>query len=438
MKICPYCGKDYPDDATRCSIDGEPLIAKDPLAAATVAEPTKAEELQAKEASLIRRSCMKICPYCGKDYPDDATRCSIDGEKLIAKDPLAAATVTEPIKAEELQAKEAVLIRHTPLLVDLDELDGAFVFSEGYSRPNWKVIGEAIKQAASTEDLPDAWTEAALQWVEQVRSDLGGEYRVMSSTEFILLHALDRAAAARILALAERILEHICLALKDAVWKSGYGKHVILLFTDPDDYYQYVSYFYPEGIHPTSGGCLIYKGYVHIAMPYFEGRAVQRTLTHELVHNSLVHLPLPLWLNEGVALVLDRTATDWKRPILDHDLRDDHLAFWNSENIQRFWSGVSFGEPGDSHKLSYSLAEILVNLLLGFSKDFVAFVKQAHRNDAGQTAALDALQADLGQTVATFLGPGNWRPNRKAIVHLWELREAAERKVDPGPSPGPN
>jgi len=245
---------------------------------------------------------------------------------------------------------------------------------------------------------------------------------------------LDRAAANRILALAERILEHISLALKDAVWKSGYGKHVILLFTEVDDYYQYVSYFYRDGIHPTSGGCLIHKGYVHIAMPYFEGQAVRRTLTHELTHNSLVHLPLPLWLNEGVALVLDRTAADWKNPILDHDLRDNHLAFWNSENIQRFWSGVSFGEPGDSHKLSYSLAEILVTLLLGLSRDFVAFVKQAHRNDAGQTAALDVLQADLGQTVATFLGPGDWRPNRKAIVQCWEAAE----KVDPGSSPDAN
>lgn len=68
----------------------------------------------------------------------------------------------------------------------------------------------------------------------------------------------------------------------------------------------------------------------------------------------------------------------------------------------------------------------------------MAFVKQAHHNDAGQTAALDVLQADLGQTVATFLGPGNWRPNRKAIVQCWERRKAAEEEVDPGSAPGPN
>ena len=47
------------------------------------------------------------------------------------------------------------------------------------------------------------------------------------------------------------------------------------------------------------------------------------------------------------------------------------------------------------------------------------------------------LIADLGQAVATFLGPGNWRPRRKAIIEWWERRKA-EEKVDPGSSSGSN
>ena len=42
-------------------------------------------------------------------------------------------------------------------------------------------------------------------------------------------------------------------SLQDAAWRPNGGSHVILLFTDDDDYYQYVSYFYCDGIHPTSG-----------------------------------------------------------------------------------------------------------------------------------------------------------------------------------------
>jgi hypothetical protein len=43
--------------------------------------------------------------------------------------------------------------------------------------------------------------------------------------------------------------------------------------------------------------------------------------------------------------------------IIDHDARDRHLSFWNAENIQRFWAGKSFYEPGEPNELSYSLAQ---------------------------------------------------------------------------------
>jgi hypothetical protein len=311
-------------------------------------------------------------------------------------------------------------------LIDLRRVEDAFDFKEGFSRPNWKVVEEAIRQTVSAADFPDAWTEAARQWVEQIRFELGAEYQVRCSMRFILLSALEATAADRLLAFAEQTLDHIHSTLMDAAWKSTSGKHVILLFAEDDDYYQYVAYFSPDGVYPASGGCLIPKDYVHIAMPYLDGRNIQRVLLHELVHNSVVHLQLPLWLNEGLAVVLDRTAATGRQTTLDHELRDRHLAFWNPENIQRFWSGVSFGEPGDSNELSYSLAEILVRLLLSQSMEFVAFLKQAHWDDAGQTAALNVLGTDLGQTAATFLGEGNWRPNRKAIADCWKTAKAAE------------
>jgi len=115
-----------------------------------------------------------------------------------------------------------------------------------------------------------------------------------------------------------------------------------------------------------------------------------------------------------------RTVETNPRPFLDHELQERHLAFWNAENIQEFWAGLSFQEPGDSNELSYSLAEILLHLLLEKGGDWGAFLKQAQWADAGQTAALDCVDADLGPMVATFLGEGDWRPRRKALVTLWE------------------
>ncbi|MBU6402300.1 MAG: hypothetical protein KGS61_18430 [Verrucomicrobia bacterium] len=34
---------------------------------------------------------------------------------------------------------------------------------------------------------------------------------------------------------------------------------------------------------------------------------------------------------------------------------------------------------------------------------------------------LDCLGVNLGDTVATFLGEGNWRPYRKSMVDRWEV-----------------
>ena len=371
---------------------------------------------------------MKKCTWCGKEYPDAAEQCAIDGQPLTGGPPQAARRAERagrapaPLFSARHPSRIAGDADWHPTLIDLNQVEGAFVFREGYSRPDWKIIGEAIRKTVSSDRVSEGWTEAAVQWARQVGADLGEAYQARWSREFILLSALEPAAANALLAFAEETLEKIYGLLQDAAWRSGHGKHVIFLFAEDDDYYQYVSDFYADGVHPTSGGCLIHRGYVHIAMPYLDGRHVRRALAHELMHNCVVHLRLPVWLNEGLAVVFDRTVAQGRQPILDHELRDRHLAFWNAGRIQTFWAGVSFGEPGDSNELSYSLAEILVNLLLSQSQGFGEFVKHADWHDAGQTAALDVLGSDLGQIAATFLGEGNWRPNRKAIGMLLESK----------------
>ncbi len=319
-----------------------------------------------------------------------------------------------------------------PSLLDLNEVPNAFSFEEGFSRPDWELIRKAIGQTASGEEQDQAWNEAAAQWILQVQSELGGDYRVRCSKEFILLSTHDLQGASQLLEFAENTLAHIYKLLRDAAWQWGHGRHVILLFTEEDDYYQYLSFFHKEGVHPASAGCLLTTGYVHIALSYGDGRSIRRVLAHELTHNSVVHLWLPTWLNEGLALSFERTAVLVQDSLLDDpELRDQHLAFWNPENIQKFWSGVSFWEPGDSNKLSYSLAEILTHLLFSYKGDFGNFIKAARGDDAGQTAALDFLGVDLGQLAGTFLGEGNWRPNRKAMIQSWETT-----KRDAVASPG--
>ena len=159
-------------------------------------------------------------------------------------------------------------------------------------------------------------------------------------------------------------------------------------------------------------------------MPYLDGRNVRRGLAHELMHNCVVHLRLPVWLNEGLAVVFDRTVAQGRQPILDADLRDRHLAFWNPEKIQKFWAGVSFGRRGipmnsaTAWQKSSSTSCSASPGTLGSSPTTPIGVRR-------QTAALDVLGIDLGEIATIFLGE-EWCPSRKAMVECWEATKDRE------------
>src|ERR1051325_10419940 len=224
----------------------------------------------------------------------------------------------------DMETNEAGEAR-SPELIDLSKIEGAFTFAEGFSRPDWALIGRAIVKSTFPEERNAACAEAATQWALQLQRDLGGRYQVDSSKNFLLLSELEANGVRSILDFAERALEEIGRQRGQAAWRPGSGKHVIFLFTEDDDYYQYVTYFLPDGVHPASGGCLLSSnGYVHIAIPSYDGRHVRSTIVHELTHNCLVHLPIPLWLNEGLAQLFERALGTSRRVLLDSDLRDEH------------------------------------------------------------------------------------------------------------------
>jgi len=303
-------------------------------------------------------------------------------------------------------------------LVDLNKLEASFCFKEGFSRPNWQLIGNHVERTVESEDLHKAWTQVACQWAARLKDDLGGDYQVTESTECILLSTADDKSRGRLLGLAERAAGIIPERLGDAAYRGGYGKHLLLLFEEEDDYYQYISYFYPDGNHPASCGIFLHDYYQHIAIYDVSEVETAQTITHELTHYFLGHLPIPLWLNEGLAMTFHRAIAGQQRFSLDHDTADRHPAFWSQTNIQEFWAGTSWQQPGEPSELSYSLAEILMQLMVGDWSDFIQFVQHAHYSDAGQTASLDYLGKDLAEVVVGVLGEGNWRPNRKAIADL--------------------
>ena len=351
---------------------------------------------------------MKTCPYCGKENKDDATACWDCGTELPAAQ---APRAPQPMAA-------------APSLLDGNVFSSSLSFEEGFHRVDWQIIIDWVEAHVSAEERNNAWTDAARSWVGRLRDDLGAGYVVRESREFILLADLPEETAARVLHAAENAAAAIRENLRPVAWGGATSKGVMLVFAEEDDYYQYVSYYERDGIHPRSGGVYIHLGYGHIAMPWQTEFQATSTIVHELTHECVAHLSLPIWLNEGVAVVLEKEITPargrQRAPVMEHELAERHFAFWNEQNIQSFWAGTSFHEAGDSNELSYSLAEVLVRLLTEKGKPFLDFLNQAQGDDAGQTAALEILGTSLGDIAGTFLGEGDWRPRRKAIVDCWK------------------
>ena len=55
-------------------------------------------------------------------------------------------------------------------VVDLNKLEAAFSFEEGFSRPNWHLIGRHVEQTVEREDLNQAWAQLAWQWAGELGS----------------------------------------------------------------------------------------------------------------------------------------------------------------------------------------------------------------------------------------------------------------------------
>lgn len=326
-------------------------------------------------------------------------------------------------------------------LIPSEVLLSALSFKDGFHRAAWSSLRIWIESNLPATDQEAGWNEAALYWVSKLRDDLGGGYSVYQSRQTILLCEQSDEIARWLLEFAGRAADTIRKHLGPVAWSGALGKNVALIFSEQDDYDHYVSHHLTEGENPPSGGMCLHTGYTHIAVPWFDQFDTANVIVHELAHDCLAHLAFPMWLNEGVAVTLEKligpprrplgqgdqdaifgAAIDWRPPVMWEELAERHFAFWNEQNIQTFWAGTSFYIPGDSNELSYSLAEVFVKLLSerGNIENFRGFLETSRQEDAGQSAAQHIFGADLGEIAGTFLGTGIWRPERKAIKECWE------------------
>lgn len=276
---------------------------------------------------------------------------------------------------------------------------------EGLPILDWQAVLEWADQAARPETSAAAITECKRGWLLHLRDTLGPGYEVHESRHAMVLSPYSARFANQMLSFVERTRRRIVEALDGVAAFGAHDREILIVFNDQETYYRYVSHAYPDdGEFAFSSGMFLHAGCPHfVTVHEEENHIVERVIAHEMTHASVAHLRIPLWVNEGLAVNIEnRLMGSPPKMFSPAEMRDKHLAFWNQETIQEFWSGRSFERPDDGNLLSYDLAQILIEILAGQWPQFRAFATAASYDDAGASAAGEHLQLDLGVSVAAI------------------------------------
>ncbi|MBT9540153.1 hypothetical protein [Thiobacillus sp.] len=284
----------------------------------------------------------------------------------------------------------------------------------GFPHFDWDAVYQWI------DTLPDdkqaaAWGGCEQAWLAHLRDSLGGDYSLSEAGDAVLLSSLEPNVAKATLEFMTRTESRIVRLLDGVARISDWGMNILVVFDDGDAYYRYVSHFYPEsGEFAMSGGMYIHAGCGHFVTVKADLRAIEPVIVHELVHGLVSHLPIPAWLNEGLAVNTEHRLSPSGSPLFSpQEMHAKHQGFWGADEIQEFWSGKSFLRPDDGNMLSYDLARILVDQLSDDWPRFAAFVNEANLADAGAEAATQHFAMDLGEAASALLEKepdGAWRP----------------------------
>lgn len=287
---------------------------------------------------------------------------------------------------------------------------------EDFPRPDWKSIYEEVDRRHKDSDQDVLWSNIARTWMSRLIENLHAGYAIYESDNFLLVTSESDSYVSPFHAFLERTLKRILSTLQGIATDDGFGKYVVIIFDDIDMYYSYLSYFYEkEGVFGLSSGIYLNKGYGHFAFPHQNLVYAESIAAHEMTHALLSHLPIPAWLNEGMAVSMENMITGSAPLRMDNELYSRHKSFWGEEEIQQFWSGDAFHRPDEGQELSYSLAQFAVNSLSRDYETFIAFANKAHYEDAGEAAANEVYKGSLGGLIAQFFGEGQWQPE----PHRW-------------------
>jgi hypothetical protein len=295
-----------------------------------------------------------------------------------------------------------------PLAQHLTSADGLPVL-------DWAAVTQWVNTIADEPTQAQAWSACELGWLEHLRVALGPSFRLRQQGDAVLVSSLPDNVARATLDFMTRTQQRVLRVLDGIAHVPEWGRDILVVFDDPDSYYRYVAHHYPDaGEYALSSGMYLNHGCGHFLTVRSDLRMIEPVIAHELTHACLGHLPIPAWLNEGLAVNTEHRLSPPPRPdATPQQMHARHRRFWGPQEMQEFWSGQSFLRPDEGNELSYDLARILVSQLAADWPRFVPFAQAATLDDAGATAAREHLGVPLGELACALLegepGP-HWEP----------------------------
>jgi len=258
-------------------------------------------------------------------------------------------------------------------------------------------------------------------WLLHMAEVMGPDAHLYESEQSFILSTLEPRVVKAMAEYVATTRRRIGTVLQNVADFPPNEKYILLVLDGEEDYYHYVSIYYPDdGEFAVSGGMFIDAGCPHFVAVRADLSAIEPVIAHEMTHLALSRLRLPKWLDEGIAVNTEHRLAGGKRLLFTpHELHQKHLNFWNPERIQEFWSGKSFDRTDDGNLLSYELARIIVEQIAKQWESFSCFVTSAAREDAGAAAARSALAINLGTLAAALLevtADSGWAPDPESWV----------------------
>lgn len=292
------------------------------------------------------------------------------------------------------------VVGHSPL-----SLRDVLMDAGGLPVLNWETVQHWATSIPDPALQAEAWAASERTWLMHMRAALGAGYTLQSDGSALLLSSLSPGVARATLAYVNTTVQRVLSVLDGVAASPEWGHDILIVFDDEETYYRYVAHYYPEaGEYAFSSGMYINHGCGHFVTIKADLATIEPVIAHELTHACLAHLPIPAWLNEGLAVNTERRLC----PAAHHmgnapQMHARHKAFWGAPEIQEFWSGQSFLRQDEGHELSYDLARILVSQLSDDWSSFRAFALNANLADAASASARQHLSLELGDAVCALL-----------------------------------